>query len=200
MNKIGIKMKNKKALRIIKYVASGLWWAIMLIGAFLIISFVGAHMRGDVPRIGNYSVMNIVSESMEPTIERGSYILIKQVDSEDVKKGDVICFYSTDPNIYGCPNTHRVVEEPYIEDGELKFVTQGDRNLIADSTPAEGDRLIGIYVKNLTVFTKVLSFVSANMPWLLGGLLVVNAVVIIGGMFLKGKNEINEKPEKKAEK
>ena len=172
----------------------------MLVGAFLIISFVSAHMRGDVPRIGNYSVMNIVSESMEPTIERGSYILIKRVDPEDVKKGDVICFYSTDPNIYGCPNTHRVVEEPYIEDGELKFVTQGDKNLIADSTPAEGDRLIGVHVKTLTLFTDALNFLSANVPWLLGGLLFLNAAVIIGGMFLKNKDQTSEESEEKAEK
>ena len=190
-------MKNKKALRAVKYVFSGLWWAIMLLGVVLIISFVGAHMRGEVPHLGKYAVMNIVSESMESTIEKGTYVLIKQVEPEDVKKGDVICFYSTDPTIYGCPNTHRVVEEPFGDNGKLMFTTQGDNNPTADKVPAEGDRLIGVWVKNMTVLTKFLDFLSNNFLWLLGGLLAVNVIVVFGGLFLKAKKSDGELPENK---
>ena len=182
-------LKAKKAAGIVKYVASGLWWVVMLLGAVLIISFLSAHVKGEVPHIGKYSVMNIVSKSMEPEIAEGSYILIKRIAPEDVKKGDVICFYSTDPMIYGCPNTHRVVEEPYTEDGELYFVTKGDNNPIADKQPAHGDRLIGVCVRNMTGFTAFLQFISQNFLLLIGALLLLNVAIIFGSLMIKSKKE-----------
>ncbi len=144
------KMFSKgKVLRGVKIALSTLWWTVLLLLCALMIFIMGTKMRGGVPKVFGYSVMRIVSGSMEPDIPRDSYILIKEISPEDVKRGDVICFYSDDPVIYGFPNTHRVVEEPYEENGEIMFVTAGDNSPAKDSVVARGDRLIGIYVKNL---------------------------------------------------
>ena len=193
-------MQNKKILRILKYVGSGLWWAVMLLGVFLIVSFMSAHFKGEVPRIGDYSVMHIVSESMEPTIEKGTYILVKKTKPENIDQGDVICFYSTDPRIYGCPNTHRVVEEPYFENGELLFTTKGDKNPVADTEPAKADKLIGVWVKNMTGLTAFLKFLSENFIWLLGVLLLLNVGAVFGGLFIKVKKQNEESESGKKEK
>ena len=185
-------MTKKTAFRVLRYILLGLWWLVLLSGGVLIISFLSAHFRGEVPRIGNYSVLHIVSESMEPTIEQGTYILIKRVPPEDVKKGDVICFYSTDPTIYGYPNTHRVIEEPRVQDGALVFDTKGDKNPIPDKVPAQAENLIGVWVKNLTVLTAMLDFVTKNFFWLFFILLLLGMLAAFGGLFLGSRKKQKE--------
>ena len=192
-------MTKRKAFRALKYALTGLWWVALLLGAVLVISFLSAHFRGEVPRIGNYSVMNIISESMEPSIEKGTYVLIKRVPAEEVEKGDVICFYSSDPSIYGRPNTHRVVEEPYVEDGKLCFTTQGDNNLIVDKVPAYGEDLIGVWVMNLDVLTVFLSFITQNFMLIFVLLVVLGAGAMIASLFYGAKRS-NEQDAEKQEK
>ncbi len=175
---------SKKVTRILKTTASVIWWTLLIGGVVLVITLIAAHMRGEVPRLFGYSLINIVSGSMEPDIKKGDYILIEEVDPAEVKKNDIICFYSTDPSIYGYPNTHRVVEEPYSEDGAYYYITQGDANPIPDKQPARGDRLIGRYVTNLNVMTSFLEFISNNMllvvvlPLGLGMIIMYVGVVI----------------------
>lgn len=188
-------MTKKKAFRVLKYALTGLWWSAFLLGAALVISFLVANFRGEVPRIGNYSVMHIISESMEPNIEKGTYILIKRVPPEDVKKGDVICFYSTDPTIYGRPNTHRVIEEPSLQDGELFFTTKGDRNLAPDKEPARADCLIGVWVTNLDGLTVFLNFVTQNFTWIVVLLVVLGMGPTFASLFLGGKKPHEEEKE-----
>ena len=190
-------MTKKKAFRALKYALTGLWWVALLLGAALVISFLSAHFRGEVPRVGNYSVMNIVSESMEPTIERGTYVLIKRGPAEEVREGDVICFYSTDPSIYGYPNTHRVVAEPYMEDGKLCFTTQGDHNLIPDKVPAYGEDLIGVWVMNLDVLTVFLSFITQNFMLIFLLLVVLGAGAMVASLFFGAKRSDEQNAEKK---
>ena len=152
--------ENKKTVKAIKCTVSAVWWIVLVLLAVLLVNIFGAKLTGNVPRIFGYSVMNIVSGSMEEEIPKGSYILIKKVSPEEIEKDDIICFYSTDPKIYGMPNTHRVVEEPIVTDSGIEFITKGDANPINDTETAKGDRLIGVYVKNLdglTSFTNVLS-------------------------------------------
>ena len=154
------KTKKKSALGI---TLSALWWSTVVLLILLLVNILGAKMTGNVPRVFGYSIMNIVSGSMEDEIPRGSYILIKKVEPEKVKRGDVICFYSTDPQIYGLPNTHRVVEEPINNNGSIEFVTRGDANPINDKETAKGENLIGVYVKRLDTLTAFSNALKGNM-------------------------------------
>lgn len=154
------KTKKKSALGI---TLSTLWWSAVVLLVLLLVNILGAKMTGNVPRVFGYSIMNIVSGSMEDEIPRGSYILIKKVEPEKVKRGDVICFYSTDPQIYGLPNTHRVVEDPINNNGIIEFVTRGDANPINDKETAKGENLIGVYVKRLDTLTAFSNALKGNM-------------------------------------
>ena len=138
-------------------------------------------MKGKVPSVFGYSVMNIVSGSMGEEMPQGSYILVKKTDAEKVKAGDVICFYSSDPAIYGYPNTHRVVEDPIItDDGGIEFVTKGDATEANDKVNAKGENLIGVYVKRLESLEKFSAALSS------GGLIIVIICLLMGmsGMFV----------------
>ena len=136
------------------------WWVAVILLSMLLFNVIGAKMRGEVPSVFGYSVVNIVSGSMEDEIPRNSYILLKKVDPSEIKKDDIICFYSTDPSIYGIPNTHRVAKDPIITDTGIEFVTKGDANPENDKYNAHGDRLVGVYVKNLDFLTSFSDFLS----------------------------------------
>lgn len=154
-----ISKKKDKLINAIRLTAKISWWCVIVLLAFLLVNILGAKLSGKVPRVFGYSVMNIVSSSMEEEIPKGCYILIKKADPQQVELGDVICFYSTDPKIYGIPNTHRVVEEPIVTEGGIEFVTRGDANPVNDKETAKGERLIGIYVKRLdglTAFSRII--------------------------------------------
>ena len=81
---------------------------------------------GKTASIFGYSVLKVVSGSMEPSIHEGDYIYIKRTDTDSLKAGDIISFYSQDDSIKGEINTHRI--SAVLSDGT--FVTKGDANKI----------------------------------------------------------------------
>ena len=117
--------------------------------------------------------MNIVSGSMEDTIPEGSYILIKKVDATEIRKGDIICFYSDEPAIRGYPNTHTVVEEPIYGENGIEFVTKGDANPRKDDYTAKGDKLIGRYVVNLNALTDFSNMLEGK------GIVIISTVLVV---------------------
>lgn len=152
---------KKKLIKTIRLSAVTAWWCVLVLLFVLLVNIFGAKLLGKVPSVFGYSVMNIISGSMEDEIPKGSYILIKKQDAEEVERGDIICFYSSDPLIYGMPNTHRVVD--IIEGEQIEFVTRGDANLGEDKVTAKGENLIGVYVKRLDGLTAFSDFLKGNM-------------------------------------
>ncbi len=146
---------------IVKRIFAGIWWSILLLLAFSIVHILVAKTKGKVPKLFGYSVMRIVSGSMEPELSTGSYILLKDTDPQSVQEGDVICFYSTDPQIFGMPNTHRVVTRIEDEQG-LRFVTKGDANPANDEAEVWAENVVGVYVKELSAITAVANFMEGN--------------------------------------
>jgi signal peptidase I len=187
----GAVMTKKRIFATVKLAATLLWWGALLLTVASVVVCLSAHFRGEVPRLFGYSVLHIVSDSMEPTIEQDSYILIKKCDPAEVGEDDIICFYSTDPQIYGYPNTHRVVAEPTVSDGVYQYVTQGDKANEPDRVPATGDRLIGVYVRTLGAFTAMMHFVTKNMILLFAAMFLFCAVTAFIPLFLKKDNGEN---------
>ena len=83
--------------------------------------------------IFGYSVVRIQTESMyvegDPdSIAPGDFLIIKKTDPEDLKIGDIITFYSDNPQIKDKLNTHRIVEI-IAKAGSLNL-TKGDGYLV----------------------------------------------------------------------
>lgn len=154
-----VKVKKKN---IMKTVLSAFWWCAVVLLVLILVSVIGAKLKGKVPKVFGYSIINIVSGSMEDEIPKGSYILIKEVDAQKIKQGDVICFYSRNPSIYGMPNTHRVVEDPIRTGDKIEFVTKGDANPVNDKETARSEDVIGVYVKRLDGLTAFSDALSGN--------------------------------------
>lgn len=190
--------KKQKAAGAVRITLGTLWWTAVVLLALVIVNIFSAKIRGEVPSVFGYSVMNIVSGSMESPedpdggIPVGSYILIRRVDPKDIKRGDVICFYSTDPSIYGYPNTHRVVEEPIVTENGIEFVTKGDANPVPDKYNAEGGRLIGRFVRRLDGVTAFVKMLEGNGMLIMLGALGGAVVFMFAGAVIKARNSEDE--------
>ena len=184
-----MNMKLTKAFNILRAAASVAWWSVLILLFALLVNIFACKMMGKVPDVFGYSIMNIVSGSMEGEIPRGSYILIKKTDAEKIKKDDIICFYSTDPTIYGMPNTHRVVEDPTVTEDGIEFVTKGDANPTQDKETAKGEQIIGVYVKTLDGFTGFLnSLGKSTVLTISSGILLLTTAMIAYTAIIRKKH------------
>lgn len=99
--------------------------------------------KDEVPKIGGFCPLIVLTGSMEPEISSGDLIIVKQIDSADVKEKDVIAFFDPDGNGQSIL-THRVVGITE-KDGQTAFYTKGDANNTDDRLPVTADKLVGIY-------------------------------------------------------
>lgn len=178
-----------KTKTIIEKILKMAWWVVFILLFALILTISSAKIKGKVPSVFGYSVVNICSQSMEDTIPVNTYILLKKVNPKAIEEGDIICFYSDDSNISGYPNTHRVMQV-IKKDGQYEYVTKGDANTMEDRVTAKGDKLIGRYVKTL----KGLTWLSRSMQKqgivvVFGLMLAGTAGIVITTLILKSKEE-----------
>ena len=115
---------------------------IIIASAVVVLLTVVLTKSGEAPNVFGYSVFRVLTGSMEPAIETDSLILVRRIDPSEVKKDDIISFYSQDPSHGGAVNTHRVVSAE--QDGEhWYYTTKGDANQIADKYIVTSNDLIG---------------------------------------------------------
>ncbi len=148
----------KKAKKIFSRIMTGLSALVFVFGLVIFICVLNAS-AGEVPSVFGFSVLQVSSGSMEPEYMTGSVVVVKATDPAELKKGDVISFYSTDATIAGKVNTHRIIDIEYsLGGGEPIFTTQGDANDYPDSSKVWGNTVIGKVVYDLgTVSGSVIS-------------------------------------------
>lgn len=105
---------------------------------------------GNVPYIFGYRILQVMTDSMAPTIPDQTCIVIRKVEQEDVQVGDIITFTSQDPRIKGYLNTHRIcdIAEDSIS-GEILYITMGDAATEPDPYPVKYEHITGEYVCEL---------------------------------------------------
>lgn len=132
---------SNKVLTVIGAVICIILIPILIINITLIVK--SYTNKDEVPSIGGYCPLIVLTGSMEPEIASGDLIFCKQIDGADVKVGDVIAFF--DPDSTGqAVLTHRVTEI-VTEEGALKFRTKGDANNTEDKSLVPAGDLVGIY-------------------------------------------------------
>ena len=120
-----------KTLKKILNVISTILVAIVVVLALLL---VGARFIG-------LNVYTVLSGSMEPTYHVGSLIYVKDVDTDELKAGDVITYMLDEDTIV----THRIADvipdetDPSI----IRFQTKGDANDSVDGSLVHYKNVIG---------------------------------------------------------
>ncbi len=84
-----------------------------------------------VPRLLGMDTYYVSSDSMEPTILKGSLAFTEQVELRDIKVGEDVLVFTSPVN--GKTFMHRVI---YINETEQLIYTKGDNNNVADPVPA----------------------------------------------------------------
>ncbi len=99
--------------------------------------------KEEVPSVGGYLPMIVLTDSMYPEIKSGDLIICHTMEAKDVKEGDIISFFDPEGNGTSVV-THRVssVQE---ENGVYSFRTKGDANNSEDSSPVPAENLVGVY-------------------------------------------------------
>lgn len=141
-----------KAVKIISRIGAALTAVVFILGLLVFITVLSAK-EGQVPSILGYSVLRIQTGSMEPEYRVGSVVIAKKVDTDTLKAGDVISFYSVGKDISDRVNTHRIVEVNYLTTGERQFITKGDANPMRDNDPVFYKKVIGKVIFNVGVFS-----------------------------------------------
>ncbi len=141
---------------------------LILLLVALVLYLLVARISGKVPSLFGYSVVRIVTPSMDPKIPVGSFVLIKKAAPEEIRAGDIITFYTDDPDplIAGKTITHRVLSVS-CEDGKYVFATKGDNqatNPVPDAYPARGERLVGRYVCGMLPVTAIVTLYREHLP------------------------------------
>ena len=108
-----------------------------IVGVVLLLAIVLPFVIYAVPQVvGADSSYVVLSGSMQPTMNPGDVVVVKDVPADEIERGDIITFQRGEQT---SPTTHRVIE--VIQDGDgVAFRTAGDNSQSADRqsvTPAQ---------------------------------------------------------------
>ncbi len=144
--------------------------AIALITASLFVLLVVVSTpAGQVPQVMGFSILRVMSVSMEPEIPEQSMLLVHKTDPDALQVGDVITFFSSDPTLNGTLNTHRIIRIARQRTG-LQFVTKGDANALADRQDVKGSQVVGKVILVSPLLGRLVGLVSTPLVF---GLLIL---------------------------
>ena len=111
--------------------SAGLLAFVLLIGILVIV----------VPAATGSTPMTVLTSSMEPTYPPGTLIIVKPIESRDIRIGDAITYQIESGQ--EAVVTHRVIAITNSTDGSMTFTTQGDNNGAPDAAAVIPDQLKG---------------------------------------------------------
>ena len=146
--------KTGERRKISDYVSMILLVVVMAFTGYVLVM----NANGKAVSVFGYSILRVVTGSMEPTLTTGEYIIVEKTDTSELAAGDIITFYSEDPEIKDYLVTHRVME---VRDNG-SFVTKGDANTVEDEIVVKPERVLGKYVRKARFFGMISSFADAK--------------------------------------
>ena len=90
-----------------------------------------------------FSTYIIVSPSMVPTIKVNDAIVIKRIDNDNYKVGDIVTFLSKEGKYKGSTITHRIIDKQKLNKKESVYTTKGDNNRVIDPVSVTTDSIYG---------------------------------------------------------
>ena len=159
----GKMQKIKKAISII---------VILILLPILLISIailVDSYTHPDeVPSFFGWKPFIVLSGSMETQISAGDIVVVKEIDTNELKKGDIIAF--KDGNIV---ITHRIDEVTEI-DGKTQYITKGDNNNTQDIGYVLPEQVEGVFKFKIARLGNIAMFIQTPL-----GMIVCLSIPII---------------------
>lgn len=175
----GKMQKIKKAISII---------VILILIPILLISIVilvDSHTHpNEVPSFFGWKPFIVLSGSMETQISAGDIVVVKEIDKNELKKGDIIAF--KDGNIV---ITHRIDEVTEI-DGKTQYITKGDNNNTQDIGYVSPEQIEGVFKFKVSRLGNLAMFIQTPL-----GMIVCLSIPIIIIILLQTADSKKEKEE-----
>lgn len=139
--------------------------------------------------LGNIYVFQVASQSMLPEYRVGDIIVVKKVESSELKIGDDVTYMALGSDFAGLTITHRIISKRN-ENGKYYFITKGIANT-GEDPEISGDNIYGKVVYHTILF----SFVGRLMTNMIVYYLLFMSVgvafsyEIITTFFMKEKSE-----------
>lgn len=172
------KIKRKKIFKMIyKIISYTIICILMAIAAFLIFYVISgkiAQKQGKKPLFGLYT---IISPSMTGTLNVYDVAFTMRVDTDKLKEGDIITFYSTNSFFGGTPITHRIIEVVNIPNSGKMFRVKGDANPKADEEKVIPSNVIGKVMFKIPQLGRVQFFLASKGGWIIA--IMIPVLVII---------------------
>lgn len=172
---------------------------IVILGILLVglVFYMGQNVYADLthskPLIRLYT---IISPSMEPNVNIYDIVIVKKVKkTSDIKKGDIITFYSKYLINGEYTVTHRVFDIKK-ENGKTLYETKGDNNPIKDDGYRELSDIEGKVIKVIPGFGKVQAFIASFAGWFLVILIPALIMIIIDIIKIIKVGRINKRMQK----
>ncbi len=201
----GVNKKHnllQKVKQFCHYVSTVLMYSICLIMLLIFVVFVinfidqKRNLSHGKIKPSLFSAYTIVSPSMVPTIDVLDIIVTMRVSNpEDLKKGDIITFTSTDYRYSGVTVTHRIHSIEKTSDGKYLFTTKGDANNTKDASRITFDDIYGKVILRLPKVGYIQYFLSNAWGWIIA--IVIPAVGIITYDILKLIRSLQTGPKKR---
>lgn len=116
--------------------------------------------KDEVPSVGGYLPLIVLTDSMYPEIESGDLIICHTEDAANIKDGDIVAFF--DPAGNGSSIvTHRVLEVTE-ENGGIAFRTKGDANNTEDKMLVPAENLVGVYQNRIPGAGNIAMFMQST--------------------------------------
>lgn len=120
---------------------------------------------GKHPSIFGYSTYYIMTGSMEPNINPGSLVVVKDGTDQPINVGDVITFEGKTGETI---TTHRVYK---VIDGGKEFITKGDANNVVDPVSVNKKQVIGKVMFHIPYIGNLSQFIQKH-------LLIIIAIIL----------------------
>lgn len=147
-----------------------------------------------VPAFFGWKPFIVLSGSMETQISVGDIVIVKEVDTRTLKKGDIIAFRNKDIVI-----THRI-DDIITEDGKVKYITKGDNNNTRDEGTVLPEQVEGIFICNVHRLGNLAIFIQTPIGMVVCLSIPIILIIIIGVIDSRKNTEvINQKLNKQKE-
>jgi len=148
----------------------------VVLGVFL---FKDSGTMGPPQDIAGFSVMTVLTRSMQDVLPQNSLIVTKRVDPSTIQVGDDITYLMSNNSTV----THRVIKihQNYAGTGQPGFETQGTMNERPDAEIVGAANVVGRVIFNSLTLGKIILFIRAHVLWVS----ILAALIIALGMTLR---------------
>lgn len=154
MDNTNEKKKSKLIWNILKSIIILILLPIIFFNSVIIVDSI--INKDEIPSFFGWKPFIVMSGSMQAELYAGDVAIIKEVNTDELKVGDIIAYQESKDFVV----THRVIEEVIDEDGQRRFVTKGDNNNEVDLKQVSMEQVEGKYVGKISKIGYLLLFIQ----------------------------------------